>query len=439
MLAWAAAGLASGTASYLGQVSGVSGVDAFDDVVAVLSGRGVLETAAPDPQGRFAFYGLPAGSYAVQVRKPGYESSPSRAFRVGAGGQMSGEGTDNEFALRQLAPDTFVFHWEEDQSTAGYDYASRVNKPPEIQFLDEGAATADGASADQLLHDYNVSLIDGAGGSWTHEHAYRLLQTMESIPQRKRDPYRVQSLPPSQWFIASGHLASDIRIDRNAGDGAAVVRISADTFIRASPRIALVDGKKGKYYSQRLHHAVVRFVTDNGRNRDAFERILNERFGVTTRINRHLTYEELTAGTTGEPASRFQEFHPEEIVRIINTFEEMPSGMHAIPGLKYLVRRLDGSPNPTTSAPAVAYTSAGYIEFMEEAFKNTSVQYIHRLIIHEKSHFLWEYLLDDGLKRNWTTLGGWHLDASDPDGWSTTKQTEWLNSQTVGAVWPSPP
>ena len=72
------------------------------------------------------------------------------------------------------------------------------------------------------------------------------------------------------------------------------------------------------------------------------------------------------------------------------------------PGLKYLVRRLDGTPHPThANAPAVAWTSAGYIEFMESAFKQQGLDYIHRLILHEKAHFLWDYLFDDKLKQDW--------------------------------------
>ena len=35
-------------------------------------------------------------------------------------------------------------------------------------------------------------------------------------------------------------------------------------------------------------------------------------------------------------SSRFQDFIPEEILKIINMFEEMPSGFHKIQGLNYL-------------------------------------------------------------------------------------------------------
>ena len=415
--------------SYLGQVSGVPESDNFDDVTVLLSGATVLKTTTPDSLGRFGFYGLADGDYLVQVRKPGYKSLPARPFRVEMGGQVSSTSAENEFVLEQLDPNTFVFHWEEDQSTAGYDYSSHVNEPVEVEFLDEETPAPDSSSANRLLHDYNISLVDDGGETWTHEHAYRLLQTMETIPQRKRDPYRVQSLPATRWIIASEHVENDIRIDGGDSDGPTTVWIAADAFVHARPRIARIEGRRGAYYSQRLHHALVRFVTDNGRDVDAYEKILGERYGVTTRITEHTTYEALTANTTNEPASRFQAFHAEEIVQIINNFEEMPAGMRATTGLKYLVRRLDGTPHPLyPGVPAVAWTGPGYIEFMERAFNTSSVLFVHRLIIHEKAHFLWAHLFDEPLKQDWTLLGGWYRNANDPDGWSTTKQTEFVSA-----------
>ena len=38
------------------------------------------------------------------------------------------------------------------------------------------------------------------------------------------------------------------------------------------------------------------------------------------------------------------------------------------------------------------------IEWMEKAFNSGNIGDLHRLILHEKAHFLWEYTFDDGLK-----------------------------------------
>ena len=417
--------------SYVGQVRlACEDCGTFEDVDVMLSGAGVLETTTPNTYGQFAFFGLTAGNYIIQVRKPGFRSPPAWSFRVDAGGQVLA--TNEEFVLYPLDSDTFVFHWEEDQSTAGYEYSAHVNEPLEVEFLDEEVTRVDSSSADELLHDYNITLVNDGDNAWTHEHAYRLWQTMESIPQRKRYSYGEQLLPPSQWIMVSEHVADDIRIDADT-NGSRTVSISVDVFVYATPRIARVEGKRGAYYSKRLHHALVRFVTDNGKDEDAYEKILQERFDVTTRITDHTTYRDLTANTTDEPAWRFQEFHAEEIVQIINTLEEMPAGMRAIVGLKYLVRRQDGTPHPLyPGAPAVAWTGSGYIEFMEHAFNTPSILSVHRLIIHEKAHFLWAYLFGDQLKEDWIELGGWYPDANEPDGWSTTKQTEFVNAYAHG-------
>ena len=136
-----------------------------------------------------------------------------------------------------------------------------------------------------------------------------------------------------------------------------------------------------------MHHALIRFVTDNGTNEAAYEKILTERYGVSTLIT---DYSALTAPTGNESAGRFQSFHADEIVQIINMLEEMPKGLHKLPELKHLIRRLDGTPHPLyPDAPAVAWSDAGYIEFMESAFNTSNVEHMHRLIIHEKAHFLW--------------------------------------------------
>ncbi|MXZ36454.1 MAG: hypothetical protein F4Z21_14890 [Acidobacteria bacterium] len=421
----------TGAGIYMGHVSGVEGPGALDDVEVLLTcGYRSLERTVPGPDGAFVFTGLPDGDYVVTVRKTGYRGPPARRFRL-VGGVITlpppGE-IDREYVLTPLDPHTFVYHWEEDQSTAGYDYAAHVNQPLVVEFLGEPIEVSDSSSAIRLSRNYSILLVDSESGSWTQEHAYRLLETMKTIPQDDRLSFEAESRRPSRWLITSEHVENDIRITGGSGTDRTVL-ISEAAFVYASPRIALIEGKRGKYYSQRLHHALVRFVTDNGRDEDSYEKILQERFGITTRITDHTTYGELTASTTREGASRFQKFHSEEIVQLINIFEEMPAGMHKIPELKYLVRRLDGTPNPLRpDAAAIAWTGAGYIEFMDKAFLGGSIADVHRLIIHEKAHFLWAHLFDHQLKADWIELGGWYEDLRSPSGWFTTKQTEFVSA-----------
>ena len=405
-----------GPDSLAGQVVGYRG--AWSDVEAILTAKGVLRVATPNAFGRFRFDNLAAGEYAVKVYANGHRATPARLIDVPYDGRME------LFDLTPIPTDPFVFHWEEDQSTAGTEYSAAVNRPHVIEFEGEAVTVADNSSANVLAHDYNMLLVDSDEASWSQEHAWRLLTTMRSIPQETRDPYDAQSLAASQWLLTPRHLEGDIEV-RTDGPSP-VVLISEAAFVNANPRVATVDGKRGIWFSKRLHHALVRYVTDDGRDVEAYERIFEERYGVTTEPH---DYAALTQWTTGEGAGRFQPFHAEEIVTLLNMFEEFPSGMHKTPGLTHLVRRLDGTPHPLyPGAPAVAWPDAGYIEFMDVAFLSSAIDGIHRLIIHEKAHFLWAHVFDQRTRDDWARLGGWYEDPGQPSGWSTTSTTEFVSA-----------
>ena len=77
---------------------------------------------------------------------------------------------------------------------------------------------------------------------------------------------------------------------------------------------------------------------------------------------------------------------------------------------------------------AWTFLEEGYIEFVDNAFTTISLEYLHRLIIHEKAHFVYSSLLSDALRNKWFDIGGWYENANDPDGWSTTKTTEFVSA-----------
>ncbi len=316
----------------------------------------------------------------------------------------------------------YDFHWEIDGTLEGQESATVV-EPVHVTILDEQVEIASHSTSISLMKRYSVHL----GTEWNGAHAYKLLQTFESIPQEKCNPYLGKPrLPISLWKLSDRHIQNDIEIEFQ-GD-TKVVTIAEEAFTYANPLLAEIEGVWGRYFSKRLHHAVVRFATDNGADRNAIKRILKERYDVSIDIP---DYSELTRHTTGEQAGRFSDFKNEELMALISMLEEFPQGMLKTPGLKYLVRRLDGTSHPLyQGAPAVAWAGAGYIEFMESAFQRQSLDYIHRLILHEKAHFLWAHLFDEQLKQDWIELGGWFRNPDDADGWSTTKQTEYVSAYT---------
>ena len=318
----------------------------------------------------------------------------------------------------------FTYHWEIDETPEGSESATLV-EPVQVTLLDEHIQVPSHSASLALMRKYSVYL----GPEWSPGHAYRLLQTFESIPQETNNPYADSpEVTSSIWRLSDLHIQDDISVEYRSGQK--TTTIAEEAFVHATPLLAKIEGVRGRYFSKRLHHAVVRFVTDSGSDRYALERILQERYAVSINVP---DYSELTRHTTGEHAGRFSEFKNEELMALVSMLEEFPQGMLKTPGLKYFVRRLDGTPHPLyPTAPAVAWPSVGYIEFMESAFKGQGIDYIHRLILHEKAHFLWEHLFDEQLKQDWIELGGWFKNPDDKEGWSTTKQVEFVSAYAHG-------
>ena len=336
------------------------------------------------------------------------------------------EDSANTILIQRTIPDNnkFVYHWEQSSSSSGSEYSSYINQPITVTFLDDKITIPDNSASQKLLVRYGILLSDEEM-DWGLEKSYALLETMETIPQKTRDDIQEQKSVTSKWILSNEHIDNDIRI--TSTESYEIVSISSDAFESSTPRIALVDNKMGKYFSQRLHHALVWFVTDKGTDSNAIEKILNERFGVSTNV---LDYAKLTQHTTIESEKNFQKFNPLELIEIINIFEEMPSGFHSINGLNYIVRRADGTTHPLyPNAPAVSWplVNPGYVEFMESAF-TVEDDYLHKLIIHEKSHFLWAHLFSDNLKDEWANLGGWYKDTHTKSGWATSKTTEFVSA-----------
>lgn len=323
------------------------------------------------------------------------------------------------FLASSAMANTFTYHWKIDETPSGQESVS-LPEPIEVQIEDSGikASLSDGA-ATKLASKYKIFLSP----QWDSEKAYLLLKTLDDMPTARN--YFILDPGPSYWILSDAHIIHDIQFGVEV-KGVKFVTIASEAFSYANPLMAKIDGVRGRFFSKRLHRAIVRYITDNGKGWLTKE-LLKLRYGVSVDIP---DYVELTKNTTGEHAGSFDQFKPEELVAIISMLEEYPSGMVSTPGLKYLVRRLDGTPHPLShDATAVAWPSAGYIEFMEGAFKDGITKDTQRLILHEKAHFLWHYLFDEQLKQDWVELGGWFREGNR---WFTTKQTEFVSAYAHG-------
>ena len=174
---------------------------------------------------------------------------------------------------------------------------------------------------------------------------YRLLQTFESIPQETNNPYaQTPRVAPSIWRLSDRHIQDDISVEYR--DGQRIVTIAEAAFVNATPLLADIEGVRGRYFSKRLHHAVVRFVTQDGADRYALERILRERYAISINVP---DYSELTRHTTSEHAGRFSEFKNEELIALVSMLEEFPSGMLKTPGTEVFGPTIRWNPPSTLS------------------------------------------------------------------------------------------
>lgn len=399
----------------------ISGIQNGDKVTVTISSNACLETMTVTADGDYSFERIPTGTHYVKVEAKGYNVQDSKIVNVKDNGTI-----DPIVGIKLVVTpieegDTWTHSWHEDGSVSGYTMTAHVNTPPDIEFLGKKIVPSEVPSQSVLKATYGFVLVD-EDEPWTQEYAYRMYETMKTIPAT----YDVMNLKTVLFKLTAQALPDDIMVENV--DGGKVVTISKDAFVYANPYLVNLDGVRGRFFSKRLHHALVNLVTDFGNDRDAANHILTERFGCSIYPP---SYEDLTAGTTQEDAGRFQEFIPSELVSIINMFEEMPEGFHKIANLKYLVRRQNGLPHPIyPEAAAVSWCiENGYIEFLEKAFSGASlIDGAQRLILHEKTHFLWAFNLSDNIKDDWIELGGWYKDPNTSSGWATAKDVEFVTA-----------
>ena len=407
-----------------------------------------LDSAPLGPDGIFLFSGLRQDQqYKVAVSQKGTrfaavpvtvnqvaladEHAP-RAFK--AASEEDGvtlPGTELEFhgsSVAGLESNRFIYSWTGDVSVAGYEYSSYINEPLPVEIGAADLSDVDSHSAATLFEHYGILLVDDEL-TWSPEHATRLLQSMERTgvpaanPEFALDP---SSRPyPSRWSLTNDRLPDDVAVTVDEmGDRS--VRVSSHAFTYASPVIGSVEGKRGRFFSNRLFGAVVRFVTDHGNDLEKAAEIILRRYGIRIATDEYFDglYETLPVTEEDRSAGIWQTFYPDEIIELIAMLEEFPDGMKdlSLPvgpgGLRYILRRRDGIPHPVygPGTTAVAWTSANYIEFLDNAFSLDSLAFIQRLIIHEKAHFLWDYSLSAELKLNWLRQTGWYLSDGSTDG-----------------------
>lgn len=399
----------------------VTGIQSGDQAIVSIGSDAYLATMDVTEDGSYAFDNVPSGKMFLKIEASGYNLPQALTIIVNEDGSVIPD-VPQTLAITKMAedPNTWTHSWQEDGSLSGYTTTANINKQPEIDFLGKKIVPANVASGAMLYNDYHIILSDD-GKKWTQEYAYRLYETLKTIPYSVGEGY-------SKFILTEDKIDDDIKIE-TSGDSR-IVTIGEDAFYYANPFLVNLDGVRGRFFSKRLHHALVNYATNYGEEDGQVSLILRERFGCTMDVP---DYKALTEGITNEDDLCFQRFFPSERVAIINMLEELPDGFHKTPHLNYLVRRLNGHKHPIyPDAAAVSWcVDNGYIEFMESAFGGNNLDFeTLRLILHEKTHFLWAYSFSDEIKNDWIKVGGWYQDPNKAgdNKWATTKDVEFVTA-----------
>ena len=375
-----------------------------------------------------ASFNLDTGDWAIKIDATGYTYPSQKVVTIP-------NDIAATFALTEMMGGNFTYNWVDDGSAAGHATQSFVAEPTEIIVLNDTISVPTDFSSLKLRTEYGVVLSDDKE-KWTNEDAYRLYKMFSNLPYHKFGEgstidYSTGENIRGVFYLSKDEIYEDISIEKK--DGIPHATVSQSAFTYAEPQIVKIDGIRGKFFSKRLYHAVVNFITDFANNDEVLNWLAKERFGI--RFLKPSEFKEVfdeEEGTfMGDDKSNFQEYYKTEKLEILAMFEELPEGFHKQEGLQYLVRRIDGQDHPDPNykeAAAIAWTGLKTIEFMSKSFISGNLSDTRRLILHEKAHFLWEYTFDKKTKDDWAEIGGWFQDPTSASGWSTYNTTEFVSA-----------
>lgn len=363
----------------------------------------------------FQFNNLPNGRWSLSMDARGYNFPSSRILNI-----QNSNIPNNIFQVTQAADTNFVYQWQDDSSYVGHAQQAYINEPVTINVLGIAEPVPSDFNSINILNEYGY-LLSNDSSTWTNEDTYRLYLMFKKLNFQKfgeRDTVRVRGK------IFMSLRAIDRDVDFYTQSGIDFITISRAAFTYATPQVVTLDGIKGKFFSKRLYNSVVYYYTDRGTNSSRIDEIASTRYGL-----QFLSPSPFLQQLMNETSTNFQQFTSDEKLVILSMFEEFPDAMQRQDQLKYLVRRINGQPHPVYNlAPAIAWVTMQTIEWMESAFSSQAIDYMQRLVLHEKAHFLWEHTFSQSIKDEWATIGGWYLDPTVSSGWSTTNTTQFVSA-----------
>lgn len=364
---------------------------------------------------KFDFTGISNGKWAIAIDVKGY------LFPMAKQVEVNNNTIDNTITLTKAPADSnFSYQWQDDSSYVGHAQQAYINDKVQINVFGLAETLPSDFNAINIFYQYGFLLSD-EGSKWTSEDAYRLYQTLKKLNFQKFGEGQQTKLK-AKWILSDVNIDKDVSFTKK--EGVDIVTISRNAFTYAAPQVVTVDGVKGKFFSKRLFSALVYYFTDKGTNQGLIDEIAKTRYGFEFMVP-----SPNLKTLMNETETNFQQFTSEEKIIILSMFEEFPDAMQRQDKLKYMVRRVNGQKHPVYPlASAIAWTTNQNIEWMESAFKDQSIEYMQRLVLHEKAHFLWEHTFDNTTRDDWASIGGWFKDPLSGSGWSTSNTTEFVSA-----------
>ncbi len=266
----------------------VTGVQSGDVATVSIGSDAYLATMEVSGDGSYSFDQVPVGKMFLKIEASGYNLPKALTIIVNEDGSIEPM-VAQTLAITKMAddPNTWTHSWQEDGSLSGYTTTAYVNSRPEVEFLGKKIVPSDVPSMAMLYQNYHIILSD-EGKKWTQEYAYRLYETLKTIPYSIGEGY-------SKFVLTEDKIDDDIKIE-TSGDSR-MVTIGEDAFYYANPFLVNLDGVRGRFFSKRLHHALVNYATNFGEDEGQVNQILTQRFGCTMEVP---DYKTLTAGITDE-------------------------------------------------------------------------------------------------------------------------------------------
>jgi hypothetical protein len=407
----------------------IAGTVAGGDKSLVTLGNDEWLRSVDGSAGSFTFTEVPDGTYSLYVEGPGVTYGPEHILTVDSQGStcvVSFEAKTVGFA------DASVYHRRDHLLLrSAVDVSSRVASLEGANTL--GAVQSTGSNAAQtLLSTYGIAL-DSSDLVWSGEFAERLLTTVRSLWSPEWGKLPVSK--PSTWKLSGLEVPNDLQISES--DTGIQVTVAASAFRYASDVPAIIDGQRGKFFSQRLSKATLRFITQNGRDTYALDTILERRFNALIPWGPVYNW---TSNTTGESDERFQLLSGDEKLTLLTTLAEVPEGIRLKNNYLVLLRRKNTVHHPFledrkalfvgwSSPPESPDYIPNYMEVMQAGLNLDAKSRLETMIA-AITGMLWDREIPTALKQEWIKLGGWSNTSTG--GWQTDNPTEAWSKVEVG-------